>query len=112
MRTFSDRIAGDWFTAKRLEELLVNFFEDEEIPKSILHLYAWLNKDHVEIEHRKAKNDKYRLLIETAELMCEEWVVTQGFIRDNSFSKWFLDKYHNKETQVAKDDFNINVVFK
>lgn len=104
MKCFSDRINADWHTPTVLEELLIEFFDDEVIPKTITHLRAWLNNDWFDLEQKKNKHPKMRKLLETAELMCEEWVVNHGFENDKSFARWYLDRYHNKEDQTTNSD--------
>ena len=94
MRKFSERWNADWLTPTSLEELLIEFFEEDSEPKSLTHLHCWLNQDQVTIEKRKCINDTYRRLLEAAEMMCEEWAVSHGFNNDKSFAKWYLQTYH------------------
>lgn len=101
MKKFSERINADWHTEERLEELLNEFFEDDSEPKTLTHLYCWLNTDWATMARRSMINDKYKSLINAAELECEKWVVNHGFENDKSFAKFTLQTQHNRTPKEA-----------
>jgi len=84
--------------------LLDEFFEDEEEPKTITHLYCWLNTDWVTIMQRREINEEYRILIDAAMNECEKWVVNHGFTNDKSFAKFTLQTQHNRVVKAEVTD--------
>ena len=96
MKKFSDRINADWYTTKRLSELLDEFFDDEDEPKTLTHLYCWLNIDWTTYLERSL-DDRFRALLIAAENECEKWVVNHGFLNDKSFAKFELGRNHSRE---------------
>lgn len=97
MKKFSERINADWYTVERLEGLLNEFFEDYTEPKTLTHLYAWLNTDYINIMHKRSINDDFKRLLDAAMLECEKWVVNHGFENDKTFAKFTLQTQHNRE---------------
>lgn len=114
MKKFSERINADWHTPKRLAELLDEFFEDHSEPKTLTHLYCWLNTDWITLLKRREINDEYKRLIDAAMNECEKWVVEHGFENDRSFAKFTLQTQHNRrietETSVSFNPNEIQIV--
>lgn len=111
MKKFSDRILADWHSSERLRELLNDFFDDEETPKTITHLHYWLNTDWVTLLKRREINEDYRMLIDSATNACEQWVVGQGFANDRTFAKWYLVNYHSKDkSEEPSKELSINFI--
>ena len=107
MKKFSERINADWYTPERLAELLDEFFDDEDEPKTLTHLYCWLNTDWVTLMQRATINDEYRRLITAAENECEKWVVNHGFENDKSFARFTLQTQHNRGVETNKTDSSV-----
>lgn len=105
MKKFSERFNADWYTEDRLEDLLTQFFDDETEPRTLTHLYFWLNTDWLIFEKRKLLSDRFNRLLTAAELACEQWVVNHGFENDKSFAKFTLQTQHNRtiKTEVKND---------
>jgi hypothetical protein len=105
MKKFSERFNADWYTEDRLADLLQQFFEDESEPRTLTHLYFWLNTDWITFEKRKLVSDRFNRLLMAAELACEQWVVNNGFANDKSFAKFTLQTQHNRtiKTEVKND---------
>ena len=110
MKKFSDRINADWTTPKALAKLLNEFFEDEEEPKTLTHLYCWLNIDWVTMVERQL-DPKFSDLLIGAENYCERWVVDNGFTNDKSFARWYLTNYHGTEAADSTDSKGISIQY-
>jgi len=95
MKKFSERINADWYTTERLEELLDEFFDLEDYPKTLTHLYRWLNIDWATFVERSL-DERFKTLLTAAENECESWVVSHGFANDKSFAKFTLQTQHNR----------------
>ena len=95
MKKFSERINADWYTTERLAELLDEFFELEDYPKTMTHLYRWLNTDWATFTERSL-DDRFKVLLTAAENECESWVVSHGFANDKSFAKFTLQTQHGR----------------
>ena len=115
---FSERINADWKTKDKLKKLLDEFFSmkvkkqhitkdgqviDYEVdaPRSLSHLYSWLNVDYIEFVKRQ-QNPKFTELLTAAENECERWVVEHGFDNDKQFAKWYLKEYHGKDSSKSE----------
>lgn len=103
MKKFSERINADWYTTERLEELLNEFFDDDSEPKTLTHLYCWLNIDWIEFLSRQL-DPRFASLLTAAENYCEKWVVDHGFANDKSFGRWYLANYHAKSDNEDKNN--------
>ena len=110
MKKFSERINADWYTPERLAELLDEFFEDESEPKTLTHLYCWLNTDWVTMMQRRSINDEYRRLIDAAENECEKWVVNHGFANDKTFAKFTLQTQHKRGLEALDSSSDVEVI--
>jgi len=101
MKKFSERINADWYTTKRLEELLDEFFEDDEQLHTMTHLYAWLNIDWATFVERSL-DDRFKSLLTAAENACEVYSVNHGFANDKSFAKFTLQTQHNRTIAIKQ----------
>ena len=112
MKRFSDRINADWITSNRLEELLDEFFDDDIQPKTLPHLYAWLNTDWVTLTQRSLINEDYMKLITAAKNRCECWIVDHGLGNDKSFAKYLHQTYHTEDTANPTESIsNVRIEF-
>ncbi len=93
MKKFSDRINADWYTVDVLEKLLNEFFEDELEPKTMTHLYCWLNIDWFEYLEREL-NPKFTQLLVAAKNECEKWAVEHMVENDKSAGHKILIEKH------------------
>jgi len=113
MKKFSDRIQADWHSEERLSDLLDEFFEDQDEPKTIIHLYCWLNIDWA-IFIERSLDIRFKRLLIAAENECEAWVVSHGFTNDKSFARYMLTNQHkhwNPEDKPTPDQsFTFNFV--
>lgn len=108
MKKFSDRISADWYTEAVLSEILDEFFSDSDIPKTLTHLYSYLNIDYIEFIKRQ-QLPQFSQQLTLAYNLCEQWVVEHGFSNDKAFARWYLANYHAKEAKVeASSDLTIN----
>lgn len=103
MKKFSQRINADWHSAEALENLLNEFFEDYTEPKTLTHLYCWLNTDWITLLKRREINPDYRRLIDAATNECEKWVVNHGFENDKSFAKFTLQTQHQRTVETKQE---------
>ena len=104
MKKFSNRLKASWHTPKVLRQLLDQFFEDN-MPKTLPHLYFWLNTNAAEISEKVMHNDKMYKLITAAETYIEARALKAGFEEDKSFAKWYLQTYHPvKPKEETTDD--------
>ena len=83
---------------KKLQDRLNEFFDRYPQPTKS-HLYRFLGLDWIKSLELKKLNQDISLLLTEAENICETEIIEQGFEKDKSFAKYYLDKYH-----VTPDD--------
>ena len=95
---------------KKLQDRLNEFFDRYPIPTKS-HLYRFLGLDWIKSQELKNLNPDIQLLLIEAENLCETNIIEQGFEKDKSFAKYYLDKYHVTPDDVQEQqDYKIEIV--
>lgn len=110
MRKFSNRFKADWNNGEILEELLEEFFEDEELLKTKASLCFFLNVSIIEFDRRK-RLPEFEALLGQAELLIQMNLESAGMVNDKSFAKFLLETQYGytKEVKQTSDTPKLHI---